>query len=216
MIPAGIEVMKIAAIQGRFQLRVHRLPVGIRLLSPHRAHGRPGRDRADAQVRRDLPRRDRRPALADHITAREIICPFRQQLREYVDLRPMRLLPGIDSPLRGRTSADIDGLRPREFGGRDCGIGGRLHRGTPDELAEQTGIFTRLGIERIARYAFTLAQTRPRRLLASATKSNALQHSMVLWDEVVADVAKDFPDVTIASITWTRLRPAWSHIPPWT
>jgi tartrate dehydrogenase/decarboxylase/D-malate dehydrogenase len=109
----------------------------------------------------------------------------------------MRLLPGIDSPLRGRTAADIDMVCVRENSeGEYCGIGGRLHRGTPDELAEQTGIFTRRGIERITRYAFTLARARPRRLLASATKSNALQHSMVLWDEVVAEVAKEFPDVT--------------------
>ena len=76
-------------------------------------------------------------------------------------------------------------------------MGGRLHGGTPYELAEQTGIFTRQGIERIARYAFKLAQTRPRKMLASATKSNALQHAMVLWDEVVADVAKEFPDVKL-------------------
>jgi tartrate dehydrogenase/decarboxylase/D-malate dehydrogenase len=81
--------------------------------------------------------------------------------------------------------------------GEYCGIGGRLNQGTPQELAEQTGVFTRHGIERIARYAFRLAQTRPRKILASATKSNALQHVMVLWDEVVADVAKEFPDVTL-------------------
>ena len=78
-----------------------------------------------------------------------------------------------------------------------CGIGGRLHRGTPQEVAEQTGVFTRHGIERIARYAFKLAAGRPRKMLASATKSNALQHAMVMWDEVVAGVAKEFPDVEL-------------------
>jgi tartrate dehydrogenase/decarboxylase/D-malate dehydrogenase len=137
------------------------------------------------------------PRVPDHVTAREMILPFRQQLRQYVNLRPMRLLKGISSPLAGRGPADIDMVCVRENSeGEYCGIGGRLHRGTADELAEQTGIFTRRGIERIARYAFTLARTRPRRLLASATKSNALQHSMVLWDEVVSEVAQDFPDVT--------------------
>jgi tartrate dehydrogenase/decarboxylase/D-malate dehydrogenase len=80
--------------------------------------------------------------------------------------------------------------------GEYCGVGGRVHRGTAEELAEQTSIFTRRGIERIARYAFDVARTRPRKLLASATKSNALQHAMVLWDEVVAEVAAEFPDVT--------------------
>jgi tartrate dehydrogenase/decarboxylase/D-malate dehydrogenase len=110
----------------------------------------------------------------------------------------MRLMPGITSPLANRTAADIDMICVRENSeGEYCGMGGRLHGGTPYELAEQTGIFTRQGIERITRYAFKLAQTRPRKMLASATKSNALQHAMVLWDEVVADVAKEFPDVEL-------------------
>jgi tartrate dehydrogenase/decarboxylase/D-malate dehydrogenase len=110
----------------------------------------------------------------------------------------MRLLPGITSPLGGRSAADIDMICVRENSeGEYCGLGGRLHLGTADELAEQTGIFTRRGIERITRYAFNLAQDRPRQLVASATKSNALQHAMVLWDEVVADVAKDYPEVTL-------------------
>jgi tartrate dehydrogenase/decarboxylase/D-malate dehydrogenase len=109
----------------------------------------------------------------------------------------MRLLAGINSPLKGRTAADIDMVCVRENSeGEYCGIGGRLHAGTPDELAQQTGVFTRRGIERIARYAFEVARSRPRKLLASATKSNALQHAMVFWDEVVADVAQDYPDVT--------------------
>jgi tartrate dehydrogenase/decarboxylase/D-malate dehydrogenase len=110
----------------------------------------------------------------------------------------MRLLPGISSPLAGRGAADIDMICVRENSeGEYCGIGGRLHRGTPQEVAEQTGVFTRHGIERIARYAFKLAASRPRKLLASATKSNALQHAMVMWDEVVAAVAKEFPEVEL-------------------
>jgi tartrate dehydrogenase/decarboxylase/D-malate dehydrogenase len=105
-------------------------------------------------------------------------------------------LPGISSPLAARTAADIDIVCVRENSeGEYCGVGGRVHAGTPDELAEQTGIFTRRGIERIARYAFRLAASRPRKLLASATKSNALQHSMMLWDEVVEQVSKEFPEV---------------------
>ena len=128
------------------------------------------------------------PRVPDHISARELILPLRQRLGQYVNLRPMRLLPGITSPLAGRGAADIDMICVRENSeGEYCGIGGRLHGGTPHELAEQTGVFTRHGIERIARYAFKLAQSRPRKMLASATKSNALQHAMVLWDEVVAE-----------------------------
>ena len=97
--------------------------------------------------------------------------------------------------------------------GEYAGLGGRLHRGTPHEVAEQTGLFTRRGIERVVRYAFELAMSRPRRLLASATKSNALQHSMVLWDEVVDEVAARLPGAHGApSTTSTRWRRAWSPI----
>jgi tartrate dehydrogenase/decarboxylase/D-malate dehydrogenase len=131
------------------------------------------------------------------VSARELILPLRQRLRQYVNLRPMRLLPGIMSPLAGRGAADIDMVCVRENSeGEYCGMGGRLYVGTADELATQTSIFTRRGIERIARYAFTLARSRPRKLLASATKSNALHHALVMWDEVVAGVATEFPDVT--------------------
>jgi tartrate dehydrogenase/decarboxylase/D-malate dehydrogenase len=197
VIPAGIEVMTEAAARGGFRCEFTSFPWGSDF------YLRTGR-MLDAGGIEQMLAFDAiylgaigDPRVPDHVTAREMILPFRQQLRQYVNLRPMRLLKGIASPLAGRGPADIDMVCVRENSeGEYCGIGGRLHRGTPDELAEQTGIFTRRGIERIARYAFTLARTRPRRQLASATKSNALQHSMVLWDEVVADVARDFPDVT--------------------
>lgn len=138
------------------------------------------------------------PTVPDHISVWELILPIRQRFEQYVNLRPMRLLPGVSGPLAGRTPADIDMVCVRENSeGEYAGIGGRVNRGTPHEMAEQTGLFTRTGIERVVRYALHLAQTRPRRLLASATKSNALQHSMVLWDEVVEQVAPEFPDVTV-------------------
>ncbi len=198
VIPAGIDVMKMAAAQGHFTCDFAELPWGCDF------YLRSGR-MMDADWLDQVRKFDAiylgaigDPRVADHISARELILPFRQGLRQYVNLRPMRLLPGITSPLGGRAAADIDMICVRENSeGEYCGIGGRLHGGTPDELAEQTGIFTRRGIERIARYAFELARTRPRKMLASATKSNALQHAMVLWDEVVADVAKDYPDVTL-------------------
>ena len=106
----------------------------------------------------------------------------------------MRLLNGLASPLASRTAADIDMICVRENSeGEYAGVGGRIHRGTPHEVANQTGVFTRRGIERILRYGFELAAKRPRQMLASATKSNALTHSMVLWDEVAQIVRKDFP-----------------------
>jgi tartrate dehydrogenase/decarboxylase / D-malate dehydrogenase len=136
------------------------------------------------------------PRVPDHISVWELILPLRQRFDQYVNLRPMRLMPGVTGPLAGRTGQDIDMVCVRENSeGEYVGLGGRVHVGTPHEVAEQTGIFTRRGIERIARYAFEVASKRPRHKLASATKSNALQHSMVLWDTVVDEVAKDYPGV---------------------
>jgi tartrate dehydrogenase/decarboxylase/D-malate dehydrogenase len=198
VIPAGISVLNMAAAQGGFKLDFTQLPWGCdyylqtgRMLDP---------DGVDQVLKYDAIYLGAigDPRVADHISARELILPLRQRLRQYVNLRPMRLLNGITSPLANRGPADIDMICVRENSeGEYCGIGGRLHGGTPQELAEQTGVFTRHGIERIARYAFTLAASRPRKMLASATKSNALQHVMVLWDEVVADVAKEFPHVEL-------------------
>ena len=134
------------------------------------------------------------PSVPDHVSVWELILPIRQRFEQYVNLRPMRLMPGVPGPLAHRTPQDIDMVCVRENSeGEYAGLGGRLHRGTAHEVAEQTGLFTRMGIERVVRYAFTLAASRPRRLLASATKSNALQHSMVLWDEVVDALAPSFP-----------------------
>jgi tartrate dehydrogenase/decarboxylase/D-malate dehydrogenase len=140
------------------------------------------------------------PRVPDHISVWELILPLRQRFDQYVNLRPMRLLPGVRSPLEGRGTADIDMICVRENSeGEYAGIGGRLHAGTPYETAEQTSIMTRRGIERIARFAFDLASRRPRKLLASATKSNAMQHTMVLWDETVDAVAANYP-----SISWRK------------
>jgi tartrate dehydrogenase/decarboxylase/D-malate dehydrogenase len=138
------------------------------------------------------------PTVPDHVSVWELILPIRQRFEQFVNLRPMRLLAGVPGPLRDRGPADIDWVCVRENSeGEYAGLGGRLHRGTAHEVAEQTGLFTRRGIDRVVRYACQLAMARPRKLLASATKSNALQHSMVLWDEVVDEVARDFPALTI-------------------
>ena len=196
VIPSGIEVLKIAASQGGFGLEFTEFPWGCEF------YLRTGR-MMDTDAVAKLMGFDAiylgaigAPSVPDHISAGELLLPLRKVLRQYVNLRPMRLLPGITSPLAGRGAADIDMVCVRENSeGEYCGIGGRLHNGTEDELAEQTGIFTRRAIERIARYAFQIAAARPRKLLASATKSNALQHSMSLWDEVVASVAPEFPQV---------------------
>jgi tartrate dehydrogenase/decarboxylase/D-malate dehydrogenase len=135
------------------------------------------------------------PGVPDGVSA-ALILAIRQRFDQYVNLRPMRLLPGIRSPLANRGAADIDMVCVRENSeGEYAGVGGRIHVGTPREVAQQTGVFTRHGIERILRYGFELASTRPRRMLASATKSNALTHSMVLWDEVAERVRTDYPSI---------------------
>ncbi|TVP54746.1 MAG: tartrate dehydrogenase [Gemmatimonadales bacterium] len=137
-----------------------------------------------------------RPDVPDHISVRDLILPIRRHFDQYINLRPMRLLPGVTSPLAGRGPEALDMVCVRENSeGEYLGAGGRFDQGTPDERAEQTGIFTRRGIERTVRYAFELASRRDEGHVASATKSNALQHSMVLWDEVTAEVASEFPAV---------------------
>lgn len=136
------------------------------------------------------------PDVPDHVSVWELILPIRQRFDQYVNLRPMRLLPGVKGPLADRGPHEIDMICVRENSeGEYAGVGGRIFAGTDHEVVEQTGIFTRRGVDRIARYAFALAERRPRPLLASATKSNALQHSMVLWDDAVAAVASDYPAV---------------------
>src|SRR5258707_2137791 len=136
------------------------------------------------------------PAVPDHIAVWDLLLPLRQRFQQYVNLRPMRLLPGLTSPLANRGAGDIDMVCVRENSeGEYAGLGGRVHVGTPQEVAEQTGLFTRNGIERILRYGFEVAKKRPRRMIASATKSNALRHSMVLWDEIAEHVRQDYPSV---------------------
>ena len=196
-IPGGIEVLKVAADTYGFACDFTELPWSC---DYYLEHGRmlPD-DWADTVRAYDAIYLGAigAPAVPDHVSAQELLLPMRKQLLQWVNVRPMRLLPGIGSPLADRAAGDIDMVCVRENSeGEYCGIGGRVHRGTPNELATQTGVFTRVGIERCARYAFEMARSRPRKLLASATKSNALQHAMVFWDEVVDEVAKDYPDVT--------------------
>jgi tartrate dehydrogenase/decarboxylase/D-malate dehydrogenase len=138
------------------------------------------------------------PGVPDHVSLWGLLLPIRFGFDQYVNLRPIQLLDGIEGPLRGRSAADIDILCIRENSeGEYTDVGGRFHIGLPDEVALQTAVFTRRGVERIARYAFERARARSKRL-ASATKSNALKYSAVMWDEVMAEVARDYPDVTLS------------------
>ena len=130
------------------------------------------------------------PGVPDHISLWGLLIPLRRELGQYVNLRPVRLLKGITSPLAGRGPEDIDFIVVRENNeGEYSEIGGRLYRGTDDEVAVQESVFTRRGTDRILRYAFELAKTRPRRHLTSATKSNGIVHTMPVWDERFQAVA---------------------------
>jgi tartrate dehydrogenase/decarboxylase/D-malate dehydrogenase len=136
------------------------------------------------------------PGVPDHVSLWGLLIPIRRTFRQYVNLRPVRLLKGVRSPLAGRTPQDIDMVIVRENNeGEYSEIGGRLYRGTSEELAVQQAIFTRRGVDRILRYAFELARTRPARHLTSATKSNGIIHSMPYWDERFAAIAKEYPDI---------------------
>lgn len=143
------------------------------------------------------------PAVPDHTTLWGMLLPIRQTFQQYVNLRPVRLLPGVESPLKHKGPQDIDMLFVREnTEGEYSGVGGRAHVGTPFETALQTAVFTRTGTERIMRYAFNLAQTRPegQRHLTSVTKSNACNYSMVFWDDVFKEISPDYPDVVTRSV----------------
>jgi tartrate dehydrogenase/decarboxylase/D-malate dehydrogenase len=137
------------------------------------------------------------PGVPDHISLWGMLIPLRRELRQYACLRPVRLFEGIASPLAGRTPADIDFLVVRENNeGEYSQVGGRMYEGGDDEMAIQTAIFTRRGVDRILTFAFEQAKARPRKRLTSATKSNGLFHSMPFWDERLAAIADRYPQVT--------------------
>ncbi|QDG78508.1 tartrate dehydrogenase [Labrenzia sp. PHM005] len=137
------------------------------------------------------------PDVPDHITLWGLRLPICQGFDQYANVRPTKIIPGVTSPLRNIGVGDLDWVIVRENSeGEYSGNGGRAHRGLPEEVGTEVAIFTRVGIARIMRYAFKLAQSRPRKLLTVVTKSNAQRHGMVLWDEIAAEVAQEFPDVT--------------------
>ena len=131
------------------------------------------------------------PDVPDHVTLWGLRLAICQPLDQYANVRPVTVLPGIQSPLSGVTERELDWVIVRENSeGEYPGQGGRAHRGLPIEVATEVSIFTRAGVERIMRFAFETARSRPRKLLTVVTKSNAQRHGMVLWDEVAAEVAK--------------------------
>ena len=136
------------------------------------------------------------PSIPDHVTLWGLRLRICQGFDQYANVRPTRILPGIDSPLKRCKAEDLDWVIVRENSeGEYSGIGGRAHLGHPIEVATDVSVITRTGAERIFRFAFRLAQSRPRKHLTVITKSNAQRHAMVMWDEIAAEIAMEFPDV---------------------
>ena len=136
------------------------------------------------------------PSVPDHVSLWNLLIPIRRQFQQYVNLRPVRLFEGVPCPLAGKEPGSIDFMIVRENNeGEYSEIGGRLYAGTDDEMAVQENLFTRRGVDRILRFAFELAKSRPRRRLTSATKSNGIIHTMPFWDERFRAMAKSFPEV---------------------
>jgi tartrate dehydrogenase/decarboxylase/D-malate dehydrogenase len=142
-----------------------------------------------------------RPGVPDHIPVHGLLLPMRRRFDQYVNYRPAYLFEGVNSPLRDKAPGSIDMVVYREnTEGEYAPVGGRQYQGTAEEVAIQTSVFTRRGCERIMRAAFEGARRRKRKKVTSITKSNALVHGMVLWDEAFAAVAKEYPDVKTDSL----------------
>ena len=135
------------------------------------------------------------PGVPDHVSLWGLLIPLRRDFQQYINLRPVRLMAGVESPLKGRAPGDIDFYVVRENNeGEYSSIGGRLYEGTEYEMAMQQAVFTRRGCDRVMRYAFELARTRKKHV-TSATKSNGIIHTMPYWDERFAAIAAEYPDV---------------------
>ncbi len=199
VLPAALDVLQAAAARHGFALAVETFPWGCdHYLRTGRMLDEDGLDRMRGFDALYLGAVGDPARVPDHVSLRDLLITIRQGYDQYVNLRPIRLLPGIPGPLRDKGPDAIDMLCVRENSeGEYAGLGGRFKRGTADEVAQQTAVFTRKGTERILRYAFEQARKRPRRRLASATKSNACQHSMVFWDDMTDLVAADYPDVVV-------------------
>jgi tartrate dehydrogenase/decarboxylase/D-malate dehydrogenase len=198
VVPAGAEVLQaLAAAGGNFRFEFEDFGWGG---DWYRAHGRmmPA-DGLDALRGKDaiLFGSAGDPDIPDHITLWGLRLAICQGFDQYANVRPTRILPGIDAPLKRCAPEDLDWVIVRENSeGEYSGVGGRVHQGHPIEAATDVSIMTRVGVERIIRYAFKLAQSRPRKLLTVVTKSNAQRHAMVMWDEIAVEIAREFPDVS--------------------
>jgi tartrate dehydrogenase/decarboxylase / D-malate dehydrogenase len=196
VIPAGTEVLKVIAAQSDFSFEFEDFDWGG---DYYRKHGvmMPA-DGLDALRNKDAIMFGSAgdPDIPDHITLWGLRLKICQGFDQYANVRPTRILPGIDAPLKRCKTEDLDWVIVRENSeGEYAGVGGRAHQGHPMEVATDVSMMTRAGVERIMRYAFKLAQSRKRKFLTVITKSNAQRHAMVMWDEIAMQISKEFPDV---------------------
>ncbi|MGQ0684081.1 tartrate dehydrogenase [Bradyrhizobium sp.] len=198
VISAGVEVLQaLAKREGSFGFKVDHFDWGGEY---YKKHGRMMPENGRELIKKHdaiLFGSAGHPEIPDHITLWGLRLAICQPFDQYANVRPTRVLPGITSPLRHVNGGELDWVIVRENSeGEYAGVGGRAHQGSPLEVATDVAMFTRAGVERIMRFAFKLARSRPRKLLTVVTKSNAQRHAMVMWDEIAVSVAKEFPDVT--------------------
>jgi tartrate dehydrogenase/decarboxylase/D-malate dehydrogenase len=198
VIAAGVEVLHaIAKRDGGFKFDVDHFDWGGEY---YKKHGRMMPENGRDQIRKHdaiLFGSAGHPEIPDHITLWGLRLAICQPFDQYANVRPTRVLPGIKSPLRDVQDKELDWVIVRENSeGEYAGVGGRVHQGSPLEAATDVAMFTRAGVERVMRFAFRLARSRPRKLLTVVTKSNAQRHAMVMWDEIAAEIAREFADVT--------------------
>src|SRR5499427_20191 len=198
VVSAGIEVLHaLAKRTGTFQFKVDGFDWGGEY---YKKHGRMMPENGRSLIRDHdaiLFGSAGHPEIPDHITLWGLRLAICQPFDQYANVRPTRVLPEITSPLRSVKDKELDWVIVRENSeGEYAGVGGRVHQGSALEAATDVAMFTRAGVERIMRFAFRLAQSRPRKLLTVVTKSNAQRHAMVMWDEIAAAIAREFPDVT--------------------
>src|SRR5215831_15533053 len=197
VIAAGLEVLNVCAQREGFGLKVEHLDWGSNYYRQHGlmmpAGGHEMLKNFDAIYFGAVGA----PDIPDDVTLWGLRLAICQGFDQYANVRPSRVLPGIEPPLKMSKPGDLDWVIIRENSeGEYAGHGGRAHRGHPEEVGTETAIFTRAGVTRIMRFAFELAKRRPRKLITLITKSNAQKHGMVMWDEIFYEVARSYPDVT--------------------
>ena len=198
VVPEGVRVLEALAARYGFEIKFDAFPYGCRYYLKHGVMMPADGLKRLSGFHAILLGAVGAPGVADHVSLWGLLIPIRREFQQYVNLRPVRLLPGIRSPLAGRKAEDIDFYIVRENNeGEYSQIGGRLYQGTDQETVIQEWVFTRRGVDRILRFAFKLAQTREKKHLTSATKSNGIIHTMPFWDERFKALAKEFPDVTV-------------------